>query len=84
MRAFANSHTPLVEMCDLHGTIVSHAAVLKDTDGSEYQVEQSGGLAHLKHLADTIKDDNLRNTLILWAGEITPAAPWAYSPTAMP
>ena len=59
------------EMGDLHGTLVSHAAVLKHTDGSEYQVEESGGLARLKYLADTIKADNPGNTLILSAGDIT-------------
>lgn len=70
-QAFADSHVTLVEMGDLHGTIVSHAAVLKHPDGSEYQVEESGGLARLKYLADSIKADNPGNTLILSAGDIT-------------
>ena len=70
-QAFADEHVTLVEMGDLHGTLVSHAAVLKHDDGSEYQVEESGGLARLKYLADTIKADNPGNTLILSAGDIT-------------
>ena len=70
-QAFADSHITLVEMGDLHGTLVSHAAVLKHPDGTEYAVEQSGGLARLKYLADTIKADNPGNTLILSAGDIT-------------
>jgi len=67
----SSSHVTLVQMGDLHGTLVSHAAVLKNPDGSEYQVEESGGLARLKYLADTIKADNPGNTLILSAGVIT-------------
>jgi len=70
-QAFADSHITLVEMGDLHGTIVSHAAVLKHPDGTEYEVEESGGLARLKYLADTIKADNPGNTLVLSAGDIT-------------
>jgi sulfur-oxidizing protein SoxB len=69
-QAFADSHITLVEMGDLHGTLVSHAAVLKDTDGSEYQVEESGGLARLKFLADSIRAEN-PNTLVLSVGDIT-------------
>jgi 2',3'-cyclic-nucleotide 2'-phosphodiesterase (5'-nucleotidase family) len=65
------SHVTLVEMGDLHGTLVSHAAVLKHPDGTEYQVEESGGLARLKTLADDIKADNPGNTLVLSAGDIT-------------
>jgi 2',3'-cyclic-nucleotide 2'-phosphodiesterase (5'-nucleotidase family) len=69
-QAFADSHITLVEMGDLHGTLVSHAAVLKRPDGSEYQVEQSGGLARLKSLADSIRAEN-PNTLVLSVGDIT-------------
>jgi sulfur-oxidizing protein SoxB len=69
-RALADGHITLVEMGDLHGTLVSHAAVLKHPDGSEYQVEQSGGLARLKYLADSIRADN-PNTLVLSVGDIT-------------
>ncbi len=70
-QAFADSHITLVEMGDLHGTLVSHAAVLKKRNGREYQVEESGGLARLKYLADHIKKDNPGNTLILSVGDIT-------------
>jgi sulfur-oxidizing protein SoxB len=70
-QAFAASHITLVEMGDLHGTLVSHAAVLKHPDGTEYEVEQSGGLARLKWLADRIRADNPGNTLVLSVGDIT-------------
>lgn len=68
--AFADSHITLVEMGDLHGTLVSHAAVLKNPDGSERQVEQAGGLARLKTLANSIRADN-PNSLILSVGDLT-------------
>ncbi len=58
-------------MGDLHGTLVSHAAVLKHTDGDDYNVENSGGLARLKKIADNIKADNPGNTLMLSVGDIT-------------
>ena len=32
--ATGNGNITLIEMGDLHGTLVSHAAVLKNTDGS--------------------------------------------------
>jgi sulfur-oxidizing protein SoxB len=67
----STSHITLVEMGDLHGTLVSHSAVLKHPDGTEYEAEESGGLARLKYLADTIKADNPGNTLILSVGDIT-------------
>ena len=73
-QAFAGSHNSshitLVEMGDLHGTMVSHAAVLKNPDGTERQVEQAGGLARLKTLANSIRNDN-PNTLILSVGDLT-------------
>jgi 2',3'-cyclic-nucleotide 2'-phosphodiesterase (5'-nucleotidase family) len=58
-------------MGDLHGTLVSHAAMLKDNEGNEYPAEESGGLARLKYLADDIRADNPGNTLVLSAGDIT-------------
>jgi sulfur-oxidizing protein SoxB len=70
-QAFADKLVTLVEMGDLHGTLVPHAAVLKHTDGSEYEVESAGGLARLKFLADDIRSDNPGNTLVLSAGDIT-------------
>ena len=69
-QAFAGSHITLVEMGDLHGTLVSHAAMLKNPDGTEYPAEQAGGLARLKTLADSIRRDN-PNTLVLSVGDIT-------------
>jgi sulfur-oxidizing protein SoxB len=69
-QAYAESHITLVEMGDLHGTLVSHAAMLKNPDGTEYPVEKAGGLARLKRLADDIRADN-PNTLVLSVGDIT-------------
>jgi sulfur-oxidizing protein SoxB len=68
--AFAESHITLIEMGDLHGTLVSHAAVLKHPDGTEYQVEQAGGLARLKTIVDGIRNDN-SNSLLLSVGDLT-------------
>jgi sulfur-oxidizing protein SoxB len=69
-QAFADSHIAPVEMGDLHGTIVSHAAVLKHPDGTEYPVNKAGGLARLKYLADSIRKEN-PNTLVLSVGDLT-------------
>jgi sulfur-oxidizing protein SoxB len=69
-QVYAGSHITLVEMGDLHGTLVSHAAMLKNSDGTEYPAEQAGGLARLKTLADSIRQDN-PNTLVLSVGDIT-------------
>jgi len=68
-QAFAGNIT-LIEMGDLHGTLVSHAAVLKNPDGTEYQVEQAGGLARLKTIVDGIRNDN-SNSLLLSVGDLT-------------
>ena len=62
-QAFAdgNNHdnmVTLIEMGDLHGTLVSHQAVLKHADGIEYNVEASGGLAKLKTVVNGIRTDN--------------------------
>jgi S-sulfosulfanyl-L-cysteine sulfohydrolase len=67
----SSSHVTLIEMGDLHGTIVSHAAVMKDNNGDDYNVENAGGLARLKKIADDIKASNPGNTLLLSVGDIT-------------
>ncbi len=48
----------LIEMGDLHGTLVPHAAVLKNSDGTERQVASAGGLARLKTVVDGIRAEN--------------------------
>ena len=60
----------LIEMGDLHGTLVPHAAVLKNTDGSERMVESAGGLARLKTVVDEIRDDN-PEAILLSTGDLT-------------
>ena len=60
----------LIEMGDLHGTLVSHAAVLKNIDGTERQVESSGGLARLKTVVNNIRADN-PEAVLLSAGDLT-------------
>ncbi len=60
----------LIEMGDLHGTLVPHAAVLTDGDGNERQVASSGGLARLKTVVDDIRADN-PEAVLLSAGDLT-------------
>jgi len=70
-QAFAEEKiVTLIEMGDLHGTLVPHAAVLKNPDGSEREVASSGGLARLKTLVDSIRDDN-PEAVLLSAGDLT-------------
>ena len=60
----------LIMMGDLHGTLVPHAAVIKDPDGTEREVESAGGLAKLKTIVDDIRDDN-PNAALLSVGDLT-------------
>ncbi len=60
----------LIAMGDLHGTLVPHAAVLKNADGTEREVEAAGGLAKLKSVVDDIRADNPHN-LLLSCGDLT-------------
>ncbi|WJW75740.1 5'-nucleotidase C-terminal domain-containing protein [Thiohalobacter sp. IOR34] len=68
--ALADSRITLIEMGDLHGTLVPHAAVLKNPDGSERMVASSGGLARLKTLVDDIRADN-PEAVLLSCGDLT-------------
>jgi S-sulfosulfanyl-L-cysteine sulfohydrolase len=63
-------HVTLIEMGDLHGTLVPHAAVLKNPDGTERQVASAGGLARLKTVVDDIRDDN-PDAVLLSCGDLT-------------
>jgi 2',3'-cyclic-nucleotide 2'-phosphodiesterase (5'-nucleotidase family) len=60
----------LIEMGDLHGTLVPHAAILKNPDGSEREVASSGGLARLKTVVDSIRADN-SDAVLLSTGDLT-------------
>ena len=60
----------LIEMGDLHATLVSHQAVLKAADGSEYYSDDAGGMAKLKAKVDEIRADN-PNNLLLSVGDLT-------------
>ena len=60
----------LIEMGDLHGTIVPHAAILKNIDGSEREVASAGGLARLKTVVNTIRADNPA-AVLLSTGDLT-------------
>ena len=64
------SNVTLIQMGDLHGTLVPHAAVLKNIDGTEREVASAGGLARLKTLVDSIRDDN-PEAVLLSAGDLT-------------
>ena len=71
MQAFAARNVvTLIEMGDLHGTLVPHAAILKDPDGSERAVASSGGLARLKTVVDGIRKDNPQ-AVLLSTGDLT-------------
>jgi 2',3'-cyclic-nucleotide 2'-phosphodiesterase (5'-nucleotidase family) len=73
-QAFADDNNDnmvtLIEMGDLHGTLVSHQAVLKHADGTEYNVEASGGLAKLKTVVNGIRTDN-PDAVLLSVGDLT-------------
>ena len=60
----------LIMMGDLHGTLVPHAAVLKNSDGTERQVASAGGLVRLKTVVDDIRTDNPA-AVLLSAGDLT-------------
>jgi 2',3'-cyclic-nucleotide 2'-phosphodiesterase (5'-nucleotidase family) len=60
----------LIEMGDLHGTLVPHAAIMKNKDGSEYESASAGGLARLKTVVDDIREDN-PDAILLSAGDLT-------------
>ncbi len=60
----------LIEMGDLHGTLVSHAAIMKNPDGSEYESASAGGLARLKTVVDDIRSDN-PEAVLLSTGDLT-------------
>jgi 2',3'-cyclic-nucleotide 2'-phosphodiesterase (5'-nucleotidase family) len=60
----------LIEMGDLHGTLVPHAAIMKNPDGSEYEAASAGGLARLKTVVNDIRADNPESVL-LSTGDLT-------------
>jgi len=60
----------LIEMGDLHGTLVPHAAIMKNPDGSEYEAASAGGLARLKTVVNEIRADN-PEAVLLSAGDLT-------------
>ena len=60
----------LIEMGDLHGTLVPHAAIMKNPDGSEYESASAGGLARLKTVVDDIREDN-PEAVLLSTGDLT-------------
>jgi S-sulfosulfanyl-L-cysteine sulfohydrolase len=64
-----NDYVTLIEMGDLHGTLVPHAAIMKNPDGTEYESASAGGLARLKTIVDDIRDDN-PNAVLLSAGDL--------------
>ena len=66
----SDSLVTLIEMGDLHGTLVSHSAVLKNIDGTERNVASSGGLARLKTVVNDIRTDN-PEAVLLSTGDLT-------------
>ncbi len=66
----SDSVVTLIEMGDLHGTLVPHAALMKNPDGSEYEADSAGGLARLKTVVDGIRSDN-PEAVLLSTGDLT-------------
>ena len=66
----ADNYVTLIEMGDLHGTLVPHAAIMKNPDGSEYEAASAGGLARLKTVVDDIRADN-PEAILLSTGDLT-------------
>jgi len=60
----------LIEMGDLHGTLVPHAAIMKNPDGTEYEAPSAGGLARLKTVVNDIRADN-PEAVLLSTGDLT-------------
>ena len=69
-QAMSDNTLTLIEMGDLHGTLVPHAAIIKNPDGSEREVASSGGLARLKTVVDGIRADN-PEAILLSTGDLT-------------
>ena len=65
-----DDYVTLIEMGDLHGTLVPHAAIMKRPDGSEYESASAGGLARLKTIVDDIRSDN-PEAVLLSTGDLT-------------
>ena len=65
-----NDTVTLIEMGDLHGTLVPHAAIMKNPDGSEYEAASAGGLARLKTVVNSIRADN-PDAVLLSTGDLT-------------
>jgi len=64
-----NDRVTLIEMGDLHGTLVPHAAIMKKPDGTEYESASAGGLARMKTIVDGIRADN-PEAVLLSAGDL--------------
>ena len=65
-----NGYVTLIEMGDLHGTLVPHAAIMKNPDGTEYEAASAGGLARLKTVVNDIRADN-PEAVLLSTGDLT-------------
>ena len=68
--AMSTETVTLIQMGDLHGTLVPHAAVLTDGEGNAREVSSAGGLARLKTVVDGIRADNA-HAILLSAGDLT-------------
>jgi len=70
-QALADDKATLIMMGDLHGTLVPHAAVLKEYNGTEVEVSSAGGLARLKTVVDDIREDTDGEAVLLSVGDLT-------------
>ena len=68
--AMSTDTVTLIEMGDLHGTLVPHGALITYADGSEREMTSAGGLARLKTVVDDIREDN-EDAILLSVGDLT-------------
>ena len=60
----------LIQIADIHGTLVPHSAVIHDADGTERYADAAGGLAKLATVINDIRDDN-EDSLLVNVGDHT-------------
>jgi len=69
-QAAAAKNITLIQLSDLHGNLVPHAAVIDNIDGSQSYMTRAGGVAKTKTLINQIRAEN-PNNLLLAVGDTT-------------
>jgi len=65
-----NSDVTLIQISDIHGSMVSHSGTIHHADGTESFTQNAGGLAKIKTVIDDIKSSNPDN-LVINVGDMT-------------